>query len=61
MTVEIDSRPEVKYPILCAWCRKPIGWSRAEHSHGICEECSKRLRTEAPLFTRPRQEEETRT
>jgi len=58
MTIEINSRPEVRYPMFCAWCRKLIGWSRAEHSYGICMECSEKLRAEAPLFARPRQEKE---
>jgi len=51
MTVIINSKPEVRYPMLCAWCRRLIGWSKVGHSHGICKECSEKLRAEAPLFT----------
>jgi len=50
MTVIINSKPEVRYIMYCAWCRRPIGWSEVEHSHGICKECSERLLTEAPIF-----------
>jgi len=52
MTVEINSNPEVKYPVICAWCGKVTGWSVAKRSHSICRECSERLLIEAPLFAR---------
>lgn len=49
--IEINSRPEQpRHPVKCAWCGKMIGWSRAEHSHGICGGCAERLVKNAPLF-----------
>lgn len=34
----------MKYEIKCAWCGATLRTdAEVEHSHGICEECSKRL------------------
>ena len=40
------------HQVMCAWCkkegmRKPLCWSRARHSHGICERHRKQLLKEA--------------
>jgi len=43
MTVIINSKPERRYPVMCAWCGRLVGWSIVEHSHSICRECSEQL------------------
>lgn len=37
--VKIDTKPEQRFPVKCAWCRKTTDFSTIEHSHSICEEC----------------------
>jgi hypothetical protein len=37
--VKIDVKPEVLFPVKCAWCRKTTDFSTIRHSHSICEEC----------------------
>ena len=40
---KIDTVPESPFPVVCAWCKKVVGYSVIGNSHSICRECSKRL------------------
>jgi len=53
MTVEINLKPECRYPVMCAWCGRLVDWSNVKNSYGMCDECSEKFRAEASLFTRP--------
>lgn len=40
------TRGNATYPVFCAWCLPAetiIGYSEAEHSHGICQTCAVRM------------------
>jgi hypothetical protein len=41
--VRINPKAERLYNVICAWCRRVVGYSEVEHSHGICPDCAKKL------------------
>lgn len=44
MTFENLNQPEQKeFPVVCSRCKKEVGRSTVENSHGTCEECGKEL------------------
>lgn len=40
---KIDVIPAGPFPVICAWCKKVVGFSAIGDSHGLCRECGKRL------------------
>lgn len=48
---KIDVVPENPFPVVCAWCKKVVGYSTVKESHGLCRECSKRLLEEYDNWT----------
>lgn len=41
--VKTDVKPEVLFPVKCAWCRKTTDFSTIGNSHSICRKCSNKL------------------
>jgi len=41
--VKIDVKPEVLFPVRCAWCGVKTSYSTIEHSHSICLQCKAKL------------------
>lgn len=49
---KINAKAEEVFPVVCAWCKKVVGYTSVGDSHGICRECSKRLLGEYDKQTR---------